>query len=457
MEALASSPTLLAAHLLGFKMEERQALLEEAFDPMSRLDRLLRHLKAENEILQVERKIKSRVKKQMEKSQKEYYLNEQMQAIQKEFGEKDEFKSELQSSFRSGSSRRTCRGGAWSASTPRAAQAQDDESDVVPRPRWSGTTSTGCCRCLGTTYARRSLDDLDLHQEVLDEDHYGLEKAKERILEQLAVAVSRGPPKGPILCLVGPPAWARLRLVARFARATGRTSCGRPSAACATRRRFAAIAAPTSARSPARSSRAFVKAGTSNPVFLLDEIDKMSTDFRGDPSAALLEVLDPEQNEHFVDHYLDLDYDLSQVMFLCTANSLQGIPEALRDRLEIIEASWLHRGRKARHCPSLPHPQAGRAQRPGVQNVSSAEAVERMVQQYTRERACVASSASWPGVSQGRRQVVEQGADDPIEVTAARSTICWGFPGFTEQRLEDTERGRGGQGPCRDPLGWCGP
>src|SRR5829696_3328844 len=321
----------IVAHL-GIKLEDRQNLLE-TFNAAERLEKVLGHMRAEIEILEVERRIRSRVKKQMERSQKEYYLNEQMRAIQKELGEKDEFKNEIQEIEEKLKQKKL------------SAEAKDKVEKELKKLKMMSPMSAEA------TVVRNYIDwiislpwndftddklDINEAEKVLDEDHFGLEKVKERILEYLAVQSLVGKIKGPILCLVGPPGVGKTSLGRSIARATGRkfvrVSLGgvRDEAEIRGHRRTYIGALP------GRLVRALRDAGTMNPVFLKDEIDKMSTDFRGDPSSALLEVLDPEQNTAFNDHYLDLDYDLSKVMFICTANTMGGIPLPLQDRMEVI-------------------------------------------------------------------------------------------------------------------------
>ena len=321
----------IVAHL-GIKLEDRQNLLE-TFNAAERLEKVLGHMRAEIEILEVERRIRSRVKKQMERSQKEYYLNEQMRAIQKELGEKDEFKNEIQEIEDKLKQKKL------------SAEAKDKVEKELKKLKMMSPMSAEA------TVVRNYIDwivslpwneftddklDINEAERVLEDDHYGLEKVKERILEYLAVQSLVGKIKGPILCLVGPPGVGKTSLGRSIARATGRkfirVSLGgvRDEAEIRGHRRTYIGALP------GKIIQSMKKAGSSNPVFLMDEIDKMSTDFRGDPSSALLEVLDPEQNTSFNDHYLDLDYDLSKVMFITTANTLDRIPRPLQDRMEII-------------------------------------------------------------------------------------------------------------------------
>jgi ATP-dependent Lon protease len=321
----------IVAHL-GIKIEDRQNLLE-TFNAAERLEKVLGHMRAEIEILEVERRIRSRVKKQMERSQKEYYLNEQMRAIQKELGEKDEFKNEIQEIEEKLKQKKL------------SAEARDKVEKELKKLKMMSPMSAEATVVrnyidwiLSLPWNEFTDDKLDINEaeKVLEDDHYGLEKVKERILEYLAVQSLVGKIKGPILCLVGPPGVGKTSLGRSIARATGRkfvrVSLGgvRDEAEIRGHRRTYIGALP------GKIIQSMKKAGSSNPVFLMDEVDKMSTDFRGDPSSALLEVLDPEQNTTFNDHYLDLDYDLSKVMFITTANTLDRIPRPLQDRMEII-------------------------------------------------------------------------------------------------------------------------
>ncbi|MGH0033235.1 MAG: endopeptidase La [Myxococcota bacterium] len=322
----------IVAHL-NLKLEERQELLE-TFAPGKRLEDVYARMQAEIEVLEVERKIRGRVKKQMERSQKEYYLNEQMRAIQKELGDRDEFKNELDELEEQLKAK----------AMPEEAKARAEKEVKKLRMMSPMSAEATVVRnyidwmiALPWEEYREEHHDLAEAERVLDEDHFGLEKPKERIVEYLAVQSLVEKMKGPILCLVGPPGVGKTSLGKSIARATGRdfvrVSLGgvRDEAEIRGHRRTYIGALP------GKILQSLKKAGSGNPVFLLDEVDKMSMDFRGDPSSALLEVLDPEQNHTFNDHYMDLDYDLSRIMFVCTANVLSQIPRPLQDRMEIIQ------------------------------------------------------------------------------------------------------------------------
>ncbi|MBI2974616.1 MAG: endopeptidase La, partial [Deltaproteobacteria bacterium] len=321
----------IVAHLM-LKLPDKQQILEIG-SPSTRLEKLYSMIQAEIEILQVERRIRTRVKKQMEKTQREYYLNEQMQAIQKELGERDEFKSELQEL------EERIKGKKMSAEGTQKVKAELKKLKMMsPMSAESAVVRNYIDWILSLPWYDMTQDKLNIKEaeQVLDEDHYGLEQPKQRIVEYLAVRSLVEKMKGPILCFVGPPGVGKTSLGRSIARAMGRKfvrcSLGgvRDEAEIRGHRRTYIGALP------GKVIQSLKKAGSNNPVFLLDEVDKMSADFRGDPASALLEVLDPEQNASFNDHYLDLDYDLSNVMFITTANTLPAIPLPLQDRMEII-------------------------------------------------------------------------------------------------------------------------
>ncbi len=321
----------IVAHL-SLKLDDKQSILELE-SAAARLERLYELMQAEIEILQVEKKIRSRVKKQMEKTQKEYYLTEQMQAIQKELGDRDEFKNEIGELEEKIKTRKMSK-----EASLKARKELKKLKMMSPMSAEATVVRNYIDWIISLPWYEYTEDKLEIAgaEKILDEDHYGLRKAKERILEYLAVQKLVDRMKGPILCFVGPPGVGKTSLARSIARAMDRRfvriSLGgvRDEAEIRGHRRTYIGALP------GKLIQSLKKAASGNPVILLDEVDKMSTDFRGDPSSALLEVLDPEQNHAFVDHYLDLDYDLSKVMFICTANTLGGIPLPLQDRMEVI-------------------------------------------------------------------------------------------------------------------------
>ncbi|CCQ92255.1 class III heat-shock ATP-dependent LonA protease [[Clostridium] ultunense Esp] len=325
---------IIASHL-PFRLHEKQEILEKT-NVQERLETLLRLLNNEREVLELERRIGQRVKKQMEKTQREYYLREQMKAIQKELGEKEGRMGEAQE----------LRELMEKTELPDHVRAKVEKEierlEKMPSAAVEGSViRTYIEWLLSLPWAKQTEDNLDIQhaEQVLNEDHYGLEKVKERILEYLAVQKMVGKMKGPILCLVGPPGVGKTSLARSIARSLGRRfvriSLGgvRDEAEIRGHRRTYVGALP------GRIIQGMKTAGTVNPVFLLDEVDKMASDFRGDPAAALLEVLDPEQNANFSDHYIEEPYDLSRVLFICTANTTYTIPRPLLDRMEVIPIS----------------------------------------------------------------------------------------------------------------------
>ena len=324
----------IAAHL-ALKIEDKQKLLE-AGNTSDRLEQIFGFMEGEIGVLQVEKRIRNRVKRQMEKTQREYYLNEQMKAIQKELGDGESGLDEMEELDRK------------IKDTKLSKEARDKADHELKKLKQMSPMSAEA------TVVRNYLDwilsmpwdkptrvkkDIKLAQKVLDKDHYGLEKVKERILEYLAVQQRTKKVKGPIICLVGPPGVGKTSLGQSIAKATNRNFVRMSLGGVRDESEIRGHRRTYIGAMPGKIIQGMKKAGSSNPLFLLDEIDKLGNDYRGDPSAALLEVLDPEQNTKFNDHYLELDYDLSDVLFICTANTTQTMPRPLLDRMEIIRVS----------------------------------------------------------------------------------------------------------------------
>jgi ATP-dependent Lon protease len=386
----------------------------------------------------VEKKIRSRVKKQMEKTQKEYYLNEQMQAIQKELGggERDEFKNEIQEIEEQLKSKRM--------SKEAAAKVKKELKKLKmmhPTSAEATVVRNYIDWIVGLPWYDKSEETYDLKkaEDILEEDHYGLKKIKERILEYLAVQALTKKLKGPVLCFVGPPGVGKTSLAKSIARATGRKfvrlSLGgvRDEAEIRGHRRTYIGAMP------GKLIQSLRKVATNNPVFLLDEVDKMSTDFRGDPAAALLEVLDPEQNHSFNDHYLDLDYDLSDVMFITTANTLGGIPIPLQDRMEIIQLSGYTEFEKLNIAMRYLVPR--QRKECGLDDVPLAvteSAVRTIIHHYTREAGVRSLEREIASITRKvARQVVTEGKEKAIEIVGKDVPRYLGVPKFRLGKKEE--------------------
>jgi ATP-dependent Lon protease len=424
----------IASHLV-VAVEDKQNLLEIS-SAQERLTRIASILEAEVDKLNVDRRIQGRVKKQMEKAQKEYYLNEKMKAIQKELGRKDDRTNETEE----------LRKKVETARMPKEAEekalAELKRLEAMPPMSAEATVSRNYLDWLIAvpwTKKTRERKDLAAAETILNEDHYGLEKIKERIVEFLAVRQLVNNPKGPILCFVGPPGVGKTSLARSIARCTNRRfvrlSLGgvRDEAEIRGHRRTYIGAFP------GQIVQMMKKAGTRNPVFLLDEVDKMSMDFRGDPSAALLEVLDPEQNHCFTDHYLDTEYDLSSVFFIATANVIHTIPQALQDRLEVLRLPGYTESEKIeialRHL--LPKQVKSHGLKPA--NVSfTAEALQELVRRYTREAGVRNMEREMSSILRKvARRVVLEGKDYTVEITPENLNDFLGVPRYRSAQKEE--------------------
>ncbi len=424
----------IAAHLPA-KHPDKQGLLE-MLSARERLDRLLELLRAEIEVLQVERKIRGRVKRQMEKSEKEYYLNEQMRAIQKELGDRDEFKTEL----------------AELDEKLKAKKMPDDARQKVekeikklkmmsPMSAEATVVRNYIDWALSLPWQEYTTDKLELTEaeRILDEDHYGLEKPKERIVEYLAVQKLVERMKGPILCFVGPPGVGKTSLARSIARATGRAFVRQSLGGVRDEAEIRGHRRTYIGAMPGKIIQGMKRAGASNPVFLLDEIDKLSSDFRGDPASALLEVLDPEQNNTFNDHYLDMDYDLSRVMFICTANTLQGVPPALEDRLEIIRIAGYTELEKMAIATRYLIPKQRTENGLKDQTLEWGDATtQAVIQQYTREAGVRQLEREIASVCRKiAKEVVKDPSTSTHRVTPKRVRKYLGVPKFRDKSREE--------------------
>jgi len=369
----------IAAHL-QLKLEQRQYVLETA-GIVDRLEFLLAQLEAELDIMQVEKRIRGRVKRQMEKSQREYYLNEQVKAIQKELGEEDE-RGELDAL-----ENKIKEAGMSKEAEEKCLSELKKLKMMPPMSAESTVVRNYIDTLLELPWKKKSRVSKDIAKAdlVLNADHYGLEKVKERILEYLAVQKRMDKLKGPILCLVGPPGVGKTSLGESIAKATGRQYVRMALGGVRDESEIRGHRRTYIGSMPGKILQNMAKAGVKNPLFLLDEIDKMGSDFRGDPASALLEVLDPEQNNKFADHYAEVDYDLSDVMFIATSNSLN-IPTPLLDRMEIIRLSGYTEGEKINIAMQYLVPK--QMKRNGVKEgelVVDESAVRDIIRYYTRE------------------------------------------------------------------------
>ena len=414
--ARVEDPSKLAdtiAFNLQIPVEDKQGLLEN-LDVLDRLNRVAEILEAETEKLNMDRSINSRVKRQMERAQKEYYLNEKLKAIHKELGrgeknELDELKKKIEAA-------------GMTKDVKEKAMQELKRLEMMPPMSAESTVSRSYIDwLLAVPWKKKSKEIRDIvsAEKILEEDHYGLEKIKERIIEYLAVRQLVKNPKGSILCFVGAPGVGKTSLAMSIGRATGRkfvrVSLGgvRDEAEIRGHRRTYIGALP------GQIIQMMKKAGTVNPIFVLDEVDKMSTDFRGDPSAALMEVLDPELNHAFTDHYLDVEYDLSQVMFVCTANVLHTIPQPLQDRMEVIRLAGYTDIEKMQIAKRFLVPKQIKANGLTGDNLKfSDDALTRIIRNYTHEAGVRNFEREIANVCRKvSRKVVQQGKEVKVEVT----------------------------------------
>jgi len=420
------------------RLDDKQVLLE-AEKVEERLEMLCELMQSEIEILRVERKIRSRIKKQMEKSQKEHYLSEQMRAIQKELGEKDEIIDEMRDLEARIKRKR------MSKEASGRLEREFKKLRMMPPLSAEATVIRNYIDwILSLPWFLCTKEKLDLAEaeRILNEDHFGLEEVKERILEYLAVQGLVNRMKGPILCFVGPPGVGKTSLAKSIARATGRNfvrlSLGgvRDEAEIRGHRRTYVGAMP------GKVVHCIRKAGSNNPVFLLDEVDKMSMDFRGDPAAALLEVLDPEQNHTFNDHYLDMDYDLSRVMFITTANSLHSIPPALEDRMETIRLAGYTELEKLQIAKRFLVPKQMKANGLTPRGIRLSDgALRGIIQHYTREAGVRNLEREIASICRKvAKEVVKRGAETAVSVTTRSLQRYLGVPKFRYGKREEGDQ-----------------
>jgi ATP-dependent Lon protease len=422
---------------MSLKVLEKQKMLE-LINPVERLEALVKLLNSEIEILQIEKRIRGRVRHQMEKSQKEYYLNEQMRAIQKELGGKDDSRDELIKL------RQKIKDAKMSKEAEEKALKELRRLEQMPPMSAEGTVVLNYIDWLVSlpwSVSTREKLSITKAERILNEDHYGLEKVKERIIEYLAVRRLAKKIKGPILCFVGPPGVGKTSLSKSVARSMGRKfvrlSLGgvRDEAEIRGHRRTYIGAMP------GRIIQSVKKAKSKNPVFLLDEVDKMSTDFRGDPSAALLEVLDPEQNNAFSDHYLEVDFDLSRIFFITTANVLHRIPQPLKDRMEVIQLPGYTEEEKVKIAEKFLVLKQLKANGLKSYNLKfSGPVISHIIRKYTREAGVRNLERELANICRkAARRIVKDGKKTKIVVTIKNLHTFLGPPRFKHRLAEEKD------------------
>jgi ATP-dependent Lon protease len=425
----------LSSHL-AIPTAEKQALLEIA-NPLERLQRIEDLLQVEVEKVNIDRRINSKVKKQMEKAQREYYLNEKIKAIQTELGRKDDRTDELEEL------RKKIDEVGMPKEVKEKAIAEMKRLEAMPGVSAEATVSRNYVDWLLSVpwkKASKELRDIVRAEQILDEDHYGLEKIKQRILEFLAVRQLVGKTKGSILCFVGPPGVGKTSLAKSIARATNRKFVRLSLGGVRDEAEIRGHRRTYIGSFPGQIIQMMKKAGTVNPVFLLDEVDKMSMDFRGDPSSALLEVLDPEQNRTFVDHYLDVEYDLSNVFFIATANVLHPVPAPLKDRMEIIQLSGYTTYEKLKIAQQfLVKKQVEDHGLPAERIVFEEEALKGLIERYTREAGVRNLEREIGSVCRKIARKIVQKTDEAGEIRVTDATLGdWlGKPKFRARTKEE--------------------
>ncbi|MES1943304.1 ATP-dependent protease La [Salinisphaera sp. PC39] len=428
----------VAAHL-NLKLDEKQEVLELT-SVRERLEHVLSKVESEIEVLQIEKRIRGRVKQQMEKSQREYYLNEQMKAIQKELGELDDAPNDLEEL------ENKIEKAGMPKEVKKKAQTEFNKLKMMSPMSAEATVVRNYLDWLvDVPWKKRTKSrlELDRAQTILDEDHYGLERVKERIVENLAVQSRVRKIKGPILCLVGPPGVGKTSLGRSIARATNREFVRMSLGGVRDEAEIRGHRRTYIGSMPGKIIQNMAKVGVRNPLFLLDEVDKMAMDFRGDPASALLEVLDPEQNNSFQDHYLEVDFDLSQVMFVCTANTLN-IPPALLDRMEVIRLSGYTEDEKVHIATRYLIPKKMKESGLKPEELSISEnALRETIRRYTREAGVRNLERD---ISKISRKVVKElisakGRDrSSVRVTARNLDKYLGVPKYRYGRAEEVDR-----------------